>query len=124
MVLRLNNFTAYNNASSGVGAGGHSIDLGFWYQVKWADVSTSFAEWVLKTLNNGLVTDAHINWPEYIATGLCLAGAVVMYDYRVQNGQMTKLVGLRYITLTGTTTRGTRQPPKAQQQPAAKWREP
>jgi hypothetical protein len=91
MVPRLHDFTAYDDASSGVGAGGHSIDLGFWYQVKWADVSTLFAEWVKTTLNNGLVTDAHINWLEYIATALCLAGAVVTYDYRLQNSQITKL---------------------------------
>jgi hypothetical protein len=91
MVPRLHDFTAYDDASSGVGAGGHSIDLGFWYQVKWADVSLPFADWVKKTLNNGLVTDAHINWLEYIATALCLAGAVVTYDYRVQTGYMAKL---------------------------------
>lgn len=33
----------------------------------------------------------HINWLEYIASALCLAAAVLAYQYRVENGLIVAL---------------------------------
>jgi hypothetical protein len=87
IIQHLHDFCAYDDASLGVGAGGHSMDLGFWYQLFWRDIGAEFADWVLTPLNKGLPTDAHINWLEYMATSVCLAGSVVTYHYRIKTGE-------------------------------------
>jgi hypothetical protein len=91
IVQRRHDFCTYDDASSGVGAGGHSPDLGFWYQLFWPELGTDFADWIRETLNQGLPTSAHINWLEYMATAVCLAGSIVTYEHRIATGELSKL---------------------------------
>ena len=81
-IQRTADFVAYQDASSRQGAGGHSPDLKFWFQISWSEFGQEFNQWIINTLNEGGTTDAHINWLEYIASILNTGACVVTYQNR------------------------------------------
>lgn len=72
-------------------AGSYSPDLGSWYQVFWEELGADFAKWVSDSLNKGTLTNAHINWLEYLAAILALTSAVVTYHNRVRTATLPAL---------------------------------